>query len=106
MGREEEVKTAWRVFVVLRHRQGVWERTIRATGPLEAEHAVAADRDVIETLGAQGLVRQKAADCGQTDYRSVHAVGRWFLPIRLTGSPGSGGRRVAIVEVLAPKAGS
>ena len=37
----EEVTTVWRVFVVLRHRPGVWERTILASGPLEAEHTVA-----------------------------------------------------------------
>jgi hypothetical protein len=96
------LSTVWRVFVLLRHRPGVWERTIRAAGPLEAEQAVAlADRDVFETLGAQGLDRGLAAG-GHTEYRSLKPVGRRSLPIHPTGSPGSAAMRVPVVEVLAP----
>jgi hypothetical protein len=107
MARREGFTTVWRVFVTLRDRPGVWDRTIRASGPLEAEHAVAdADRDVFETLGAQGLDPRFVEGGGQTGYRSLRPVGRRFLPIRPTGIPGSAAMRVPIIEVLAAKPGS
>jgi hypothetical protein len=95
----------WRVFVILRDRPGVHERSIRASGPLEAEHAVAvADRDVLETLGSQFLGRCIVSLGGKAEYRALEAVSRRFLRVRQWGRPGSAvSTRMPIVEIVTPK---
>jgi hypothetical protein len=51
----------WRVFVLLRDRHGIYERAVRASGPLAAEdNASKDDRHVLATLGSR-LVRADAA---------------------------------------------
>src|SRR5262245_31768506 len=46
----------WRVFVVLRDRPGVYERSIRGSAAWEAEQSVTvADPDVLEILGSQPI---------------------------------------------------
>jgi hypothetical protein len=94
--------------VILRNRPGVHERAIRASGPLEAEHAVAvADREVLETLGSQFLGRRIVSLGGKAEYRALEAVSRRFLRVRQWGRPGSAVfTRMPIVEILTPKHGA
>ncbi|HEY5985405.1 MAG TPA: hypothetical protein VIV12_03325 [Streptosporangiaceae bacterium] len=78
----------WLVFVLLRHRPGVYARVIRAPDYLAAERAVAiADHhEVLETLGAQLLGRRLGrpleADGAEAGYRSVEVVSHRFLVMR------------------------
>jgi hypothetical protein len=97
----------WRVFVILRNRPGVHERAIRASGPLEAEHAVArADREVLETLGSQLLGRRIVSLGSKAEYRALDALSRRFMLVHQKGRPGSAVfTRMPIVEILTPKQG-
>ncbi len=96
---------AWRVFVLLHRRPGVFEREIRASGPLAAQNLVeAADRDVLATLGAQAIRGRAGSAAMRSDYRAMQPAGRRFMSVRRAPSAGSGGRSaVPAVVVLAPK---
>jgi hypothetical protein len=96
----------WRVFVRLRHRSGVYERAIRASGPLDAEHAVAiADREVLAILGSQSMGRRGAGGTG-SEYRMLEAVGHRYLEVRPAEVSGSAALSpMPIVEVLRPRFG-
>jgi hypothetical protein len=94
----------WRVFVRFRDVPGVYERSIRASGPIEAERAVSlADPGVLETLGAQFDDRVPEPGDGHGDYRPLHTTGwRHFRP---GGNPPRGGPGTSparVIEVLAP----
>jgi hypothetical protein len=94
----------WRVFVLLRDRPGVYERSIRSSGPLEAQHAIEmADHGVLETLGAQFLGRSISAS-PSAPYRRVQAVNRRFAAMRRRNSSGSTAfASVPVVEVMVPE---
>jgi hypothetical protein len=94
----------WRVFVRFRGASGVYERSIGASGPIEAEQAVSiADPGVLETLGAQFDGRGPEVGDGKGEYRRLHSTG-W----RLLGPLGNSSRgepdtsHVRVIEVLAP----
>ncbi len=99
----------WRVFVLLRHRPGVYERAVRASGPLHAEHAVAiADAEVLATLGSRFLGRGHDATGADARYRGLRPAGRRFLEVPVPRKRSSGSTVLAplpIVEVLAPRPG-
>ena len=79
----------WRVFVRLRRRPGMYEREVWASGPLEAERAALADREVLATLGSQSRRRRGGADGPARDDRSVERVGRRFVELRHRSPSGS-----------------
>src|SRR6266516_2075572 len=80
----------WRVFVLLRHRPGVYARAIRASGPLDAERAVGmVDEEVVGTLGSQLLHRHVTGET-EPGYQSLEPVGRRFWLVHQTGSSGGG----------------
>jgi hypothetical protein len=87
----------WLVFVLLRHRPGVYARVIRAPDCLAAERAAAITdhHEVLETLGAQLLGRRPAADGAEDGYRGVEVVGHRSLMV--------GQKRIPMIEVLTPK---
>jgi hypothetical protein len=96
----------WRVFFVLRHSPGVYERTIRAAGPIAAERALTkTDRDVLETLGAQFLGRGLASGPTEAGYRRVQPIGRRYAIVHPKRSARySTFRVVPTVEVMTPRA--
>jgi hypothetical protein len=92
------------VFVQFRTVRGIYERSIRASGPLEAEQAAAmADPRILETLGAQVDRSGSTSDDRSPGYRRVQRTG-WQ---RLRGkrrerSDGNAAPFVRVVEVVAP----
>jgi hypothetical protein len=96
---------SWVVFVRLRDRPGTYERSIRASGPIDAEQAVSvADRGVLETLGAQ-LVRDGHRPANRFAYRPLQQIGPRYLKLRRKGRPDMvGPATVAVVEVMTPEA--
>jgi hypothetical protein len=95
----------WRVFVRFRDAPGVYERSIGASGPIEAEQAVSlADPGVLETLGAQFDDRGPEPPDGQGGYRRLHTTG-WRL-VRALGNPSPGvpdTSHLRVVEVVEPR---
>jgi hypothetical protein len=70
----------WHVFVLLRDRPGLHERTVEASGAMDAEHRVATtDRMVLETLGSQHVPATDGDASADIRYRRIQSVGRRFL---------------------------
>jgi hypothetical protein len=70
----------WHVYVLLRDRPGLHERTVEASGPMDAEHRVATtDRRVLETLGSQHVTATDGDASADIHYRRIQTVGRRFL---------------------------
>jgi hypothetical protein len=95
----------WRVFVRFRDASGVYERSIGASGPIEAEQAVSmADPGVLETLGAQFDDRGPEPPDGHGGYQRLRRTG-WRL-VRAPGNPSPGEpdpSRLRVVEVVAQR---
>ena len=103
--RRPSVDPWWRVFVLLRTVPGVYERTVRASGPIEAEQTAATeDPAVLETLGVQLEHGVTSSGPGPTTgYRRLRPSGwRQFRPTEPRSSDGHVGPLVPVVEILAP----
>ena len=79
----------WRVFVLLRHRPGVYARAIRASGPLDAERTAGmVDQEVLGTLGSQRLHRHTTGGA-EAGYQSLEPVGRRYWVLHQKGQSGT-----------------
>lgn len=75
---------AWRVFVWLRHRTGVYARTLRSSDPLAAEQAAMADDEVLATLGSHLLGPWPGLRNG-AEYESTESAGHLDRELSLGG---------------------
>jgi hypothetical protein len=90
------------VFVLLRDRPGVYERSVLSSGPLAAQDKIAAaDRSVVATLGSQFMGHAGLPADAERTYRAVQAVDRRFAALHSANSSGSAMfAPVPLVEVL------